>query len=62
MGQGRDEVLVQGVGHLFIAGGVESMTRAPYVALKPEAARERGTHELVDTTIAWRSGGAARAS
>ena len=25
-------------------------------------ARERGTHELVDTTIAWRSGGAARAS
>ena len=51
-----------GDGDVFIAGGVESMTRAPYVALKPEAARERGTHELVDTTIAWRSGGAARAS
>ena len=54
--------IAAGDGDVFIAGGVESMTRAPYVALKPEAARERGTHELVDPTIAWRSEGAARAS
>ena len=41
-------------GDVFIAGGVESMTRAPYVMLKPEAGLERGEHELVDTTLGWR--------
>ncbi|HEX7490984.1 MAG TPA: acetyl-CoA C-acyltransferase [Candidatus Limnocylindrales bacterium] len=43
-----------GDGDVFIAGGVESMSRAPYVMLKPETAFERGTHELVDTTLGWR--------
>jgi 3-oxoadipyl-CoA thiolase len=43
-----------GDGDVFIAGGVESMTRAPYVMLKPEAAYERGGRELVDTTLGWR--------
>src|SRR5512140_707694 len=43
-----------GDGEVFIAGGVESMSRAPFVMLKPEAALERGTHELVDTTLGWR--------
>ena len=43
-----------GDGDVFIAGGVESMTRAPYVMLKPEAAYERGARELVDTTLGWR--------
>ena len=43
-----------GDGEVFIAGGVESMSRAPYVMLKPEAAYERGTHDLVDTTLGWR--------
>jgi 3-oxoadipyl-CoA thiolase len=43
-----------GDGDVFIAGGVESMTRAPYVMLKPEAAFERGGRELVDTTLGWR--------
>jgi len=43
-----------GDGDVFIAGGVESMSRAPYVMLKPEAPYERGTHELVDTTLGWR--------
>ena len=43
-----------GEGDVFIAGGVESMSRAPYVMLKPEAALERGTHDLVDTTLGWR--------
>jgi len=43
-----------GDGDLFVAGGVESMTRAPFVILKPEAAFERGTRELVDSTLGWR--------
>jgi 3-oxoadipyl-CoA thiolase len=43
-----------GDGDVFIAGGVESMSRAPYVMLKPESAFERGTHELVDSTLGWR--------
>ena len=43
-----------GDGDVFIAGGVESMSRAPYVMLKPEGAFERGAHELVDSTLGWR--------
>ena len=43
-----------GDGEVFIAGGVESMTRAPYVMLKPEGGFERGGRELVDTTLGWR--------
>ena len=43
-----------GEGEVFVAGGVESMTRSPFALLKPEAAFERGTHELVDTTLGWR--------
>ncbi len=39
---------------LILAGGVESMTRAPLVALKPDRAFARGALELVDTTIGWR--------
>jgi acetyl-CoA acetyltransferase family protein len=41
-------------GDVFIAGGVESMTRAPFVMAKPEAAWERGPRELYDTTLGWR--------
>jgi 3-oxoadipyl-CoA thiolase len=43
-----------GDGDAFIAGGVESMTRAPYVLLKPEAAYERGARTMEDTTLGWR--------
>jgi 3-oxoadipyl-CoA thiolase len=43
-----------GDGEVFVAGGVESMSRAPYVMLKPAEPYERGTHELVDTTLGWR--------
>ncbi len=43
-----------GDGDVFIAGGVESMTRAPYVMLKPEAAYERGARTMEDTTLGWR--------
>ena len=41
-------------GDLFIAGGVESMTRAPFVMLKPDVAFPRGTPEMADSTIGWR--------
>ncbi len=43
-----------GDGEVFIAGGVESMSRAPYVMLKPEAAYDRGARQLEDTTLGWR--------
>jgi 3-oxoadipyl-CoA thiolase len=43
-----------GDGDVFIGGGVESMTRAPYVMAKPSMAYERGSHELQDTTLGWR--------
>ena len=43
-----------GDGDVFIAGGVESMTRAPYVVLKPEAGFERGARTMEDTTLGWR--------
>ncbi len=46
--------IMVGDGDVFVAGGVESMTRAPYVMLKPESAYERGARELVDTTLGWR--------
>ena len=43
-----------GDGDVFIAGGVESMTRAPYVMLKAEAAYDRGGRTMEDTTLGWR--------
>jgi 3-oxoadipyl-CoA thiolase len=43
-----------GDGDVFIGGGVESMTRAPYVMAKAEAAWDRGPRELQDTTLGWR--------
>ena len=43
-----------GDGDVFIGGGVESMTRAPYVMLKPETAFDRGSREMFDTTLGWR--------
>src|SRR5438105_11350668 len=46
--------IVAGDGDLFIAGGVESMTRAPFVAAKPSAAFPRGEQTLYDTTLGWR--------
>jgi 3-oxoadipyl-CoA thiolase len=43
-----------GDGDVFIGGGVESMTRAPYVMAKPANAWDRGPRELEDTTLGWR--------
>ncbi|MCH7669207.1 MAG: 3-oxoadipyl-CoA thiolase [Acidobacteria bacterium] len=42
-----------GEGHLFLAGGVESMSRAPKVLAKADAAFTRSV-EMYDTTIGWR--------
>jgi 3-oxoadipyl-CoA thiolase len=46
--------IAAGDGDVFIGGGVESMTRAPYVQLKPESAYDRGDREMADTTLGWR--------
>jgi acetyl-CoA acetyltransferase family protein len=46
--------ITAGDGSLFVAGGVESMTRAPFVMAKPSAAFPRGEQTLFDTTLGWR--------
>jgi acetyl-CoA acetyltransferase family protein len=46
--------VVAGDGSLFVAGGVESMTRAPLVMAKPSTAFPRGEQTLHDTTLGWR--------
>jgi 3-oxoadipyl-CoA thiolase len=46
--------IMVGDGDAFVAGGVESMTRAPYVMPKPESPFERGNREVFDTTLGWR--------
>src|SRR5215472_6156172 len=43
-----------GEGTMFVAGGVESMTRAPYVLGKANTAFARGEMKLQDTTLGWR--------
>src|SRR2546426_11523918 len=43
-----------GEGDVYIAGGVESMTRAPFVTAKPQSAFPRGEAKLYDTTLGWR--------
>ncbi|MDX1647042.1 MAG: thiolase family protein [Longimicrobiales bacterium] len=48
------QAIAAGEGDAFIAGGVESMSRAPYVMLKPERAYARGHPETADTVLGWR--------
>ncbi len=43
-----------GCGEIFIAGGVESMTRAPLVMAKPESGFPRGDQTVYDSTLGWR--------
>jgi 3-oxoadipyl-CoA thiolase len=43
-----------GEGKLYLAGGVESMSRAPWVLPKPERGLARGEQTLYDTTLGWR--------
>ena len=43
-----------GDGDLFVAGGVESMSRAPLAMAKPEQPFPRGDRTVYDTTLGWR--------
>jgi 3-oxoadipyl-CoA thiolase len=43
-----------GDGDLFVAGGVESMSRAPLAMAKPDRAFPRGDQTVYDTTLGWR--------
>jgi 3-oxoadipyl-CoA thiolase len=43
-----------GEGDFYLAGGVESMSRAPWVLPKPEKGLARGEQTLYDTTLGWR--------
>ena len=43
-----------GEGDLFLAGGVESMTRAPYVTLKSGKPWDRASPRVADSTVGWR--------
>jgi 3-oxoadipyl-CoA thiolase len=59
-GSGLDAVnyaarlIMTGEADIVIAGGTESMTRAPYVMAKPSDDFPRGNMEMYDTTIGWR--------
>jgi 3-oxoadipyl-CoA thiolase len=46
--------IMVGEGDLLLGGGVESMSRAPWVMMKPERGFARGGVELVDTVLGWR--------
>jgi 3-oxoadipyl-CoA thiolase len=47
-------LIMTGEADIVIAGGTESMTRAPYVMAKPSDDFPRGNMEMYDTTIGWR--------
>jgi 3-oxoadipyl-CoA thiolase len=51
---GACHAIVAGDGDVFVAGGVESMTRAPFVVAKPDRGFPRGTQPMFDTTLGWR--------
>ena len=46
--------IMAGEGELFVAGGVESMSRAPFVFGKPEHPFQRGDQTVYDSTLGWR--------
>ena len=48
------QAIKAGEGEVFIAGGVENMTRAPYVMLKSGESWSRKPPEMADTTVGWR--------
>ncbi|AFZ66389.1 acetyl-CoA C-acyltransferase [Deinococcus peraridilitoris] len=59
-GSGLDAVntaaksILAGEGRLYVAGGVESMSRAPYAMPKPEKGYATGNQTVYDTTLGWR--------
>src|SRR5579859_7893807 len=54
--------VIAGDGDLFVAGGVESMTRAPFAFAKPDKAYPRGNLTVYDTHLGWRFPKIGRAS
>ena len=51
---GACHAIAAGDGDLFVAGGVESMSRAPFAMLKPDKAFPRGNQVVYDTALGWR--------
>jgi 3-oxoadipyl-CoA thiolase len=51
---GACHAVLAGDGDLFVAGGVEGMSRAPLVTPKPDRAFPRGDRVMYDTTLGWR--------
>jgi 3-oxoadipyl-CoA thiolase len=51
---GACHAVAAGDGDVFVAGGVESMSRAPLVMGKPDQAFARGDRTVYDTTLGWR--------
>jgi 3-oxoadipyl-CoA thiolase len=51
---GACHAVIAGDGDLFVAGGEESMSRAPFVTSKAEKPFERSDRPLYDTTLGWR--------
>jgi 3-oxoadipyl-CoA thiolase len=51
---GACHAVIAGEGDLFVAGGVESMSRAPMVFAKPDRAYPRGNQVVFDTHLGWR--------
>jgi acetyl-CoA acyltransferase len=51
---GASREIAVGDADVVIAGGVESMTRAPWVVQKPDQAFERGHQQMHSTTLGWR--------
>jgi acetyl-CoA acetyltransferase family protein len=51
---GASREIAVGDADVVVAGGVESMTRAPWVVSKPEQPFERGHQQMHSTTLGWR--------
>ena len=51
---GACHAVIAGDGDLFVAGGVESMSRAPFAVAKPDRAFPRGNQVMYDTHLGWR--------
>src|SRR5689334_20843987 len=51
---GACHAVIAGDGDLFVAGGVESMSRAPLVLAKPDKAFPRGNQVVYDSVLGWR--------
>jgi acetyl-CoA acyltransferase len=46
--------ILAGEGHVYVGGGVESMSRAPWAVPKPDRAFPTGNVTIYDTTLGWR--------